>query len=398
MNKYKGIVYDQTTNTPTPGVKIISSDNNILSITDGNGGYLFEGNETSITFSKPGYINFTFNGQWIIDNNGNVTSPNNFYIEPFIKPSTEEIEKQREKDKNIRNSKLESSNILSPNQNNIDKATSQNQKPTGESSLQKRVLTQSKILLITILPAITALAISSGISSINLPSPILPDKCPNNDELSELINKRNNIVGMLNKVASNLNITTAALTGISITYSVISNILTTTNTILPITEIGLSLSPTTPGASVVALSKLKDIIINSKSKLDKYKSIIDSTSLSLSLISITILLIITLLKSLDLFFNKCKVNPPLTEINSNLLLIAEQQSKSSQTIEQIGYKGFTIKIDTIPYNSTINRKKAVGINSSGIKLIETELSFTENESTLIQQLKNQIDKENLKAN
>jgi hypothetical protein len=61
------------------------------------------------------------------------------------------------------------------------------------------------------------------------------------------------------------------------------------------------------------------------------------------------------------------------------------------------YKGFTFEIEEVPFNNTLTRKRALGINKSGIKLIETQLSFTLDNQVLIDELKLIIDRDNLKA-
>jgi hypothetical protein len=65
--------------------------------------------------------------------------------------------------------------------------------------------------------------------------------------------------------------------------------------------------------------------------------------------------------------------------------------------EETSYNGFDIKIVEVPFTSTVVRKKAVGYSPSGIALIQTELSFTTNNQTLVSELKLIIDRDDLKA-
>jgi hypothetical protein len=90
----------------------------------------------------------------------------------------------------------------------------------------------------------------------------------------------------------------------------------------------------------------------------------------------------------DPFANLLNVSSSLTNVAKQLVV-----SNNDGT-----YKGFTFQIEEVPFDSKLVRKKAIGINKSGIKLIETQLSFTLDNQVLIDELKLVIDKNNLKAN
>jgi hypothetical protein len=103
------------------------------------------------------------------------------------------------------------------------------------------------------------------------------------------------------------------------------------------------------------------------------------------------------LNSIDSILKRCSPNSTITPANEGLIQISQQQEQASNTVNQEIYNGFVIRIEEIPFSPTVVRRKAVGINQSGIKLIETELSFTLNPEILINELKLIIDRDNLKA-
>jgi hypothetical protein len=106
---------------------------------------------------------------------------------------------------------------------------------------------------------------------------------------------------------------------------------------------------------------------------------------------------VNLLNTIDIYLKECTPESQLTPLNDTIKSITLLEKESQSTLNQTTYKGFLIEIEEVPYTDKVNRKRAIGINKSGIKLIETELSFTTNSQTLINELKFIIDRDNLKA-
>jgi hypothetical protein len=225
------------------------------------------------------------------------------------------------------------------------------------------------------------------------------------NSIQALLATRNNIVSKLNNISTFLDQTTLAFTGLSAFFeltilakSVIDNARLAAN-------IGASVLPVVPGSVTAAIDSLgvasNQITFSNlgESKLVTLRNTLGGSAISLAIISASIRTAILLLNSLDALLSKCSVNisNSFTPVSSSLITITEQVEKSNQVNDDL-YKGFLIKIETVPYTPTVNRSKAVGINSDGIKIIETGLSFTQNKQTLIDELKQNIDNNNLKAN
>jgi hypothetical protein len=228
-------------------------------------------------------------------------------------------------------------------------------------------------------------------------------QCPNPIILQELTDRRNSIVTLLNKIGKTLNIVTISLTGASNALSLIAS----ANIAADAAKIAAQLLAPTNPVILAALPVILNTIDNTKlsfnldpkytSRINKYQAIIGGTNAVLSIISSSITTVIETLKLIDFELLKCNPNITLSSISPEIQMLSELNFKATQTQNQTTYKGFVIEIQEVPFDSTVNRRKAVGKNSQGIILIQTELSFTSDSQPLINELKLIIDRDNLEA-
>jgi len=229
---------------------------------------------------------------------------------------------------------------------------------------------------------------------------------PNSPTIRKIITIRNGLVTSLNTIGTQLNILTKAITGLSTFLSVSELIITALKTTKLAISLASKIIPSPPGVPGVVTSSLSDLedTINKllfddkgEPRLSKVTGAISSAALSISIVNGYIQQIVAILSALDIKLKQCTPNNTLIPINPDLIKIAILQTQSEQTQNQVTYKGFVIEIETIPYTPTVNRYRAVGKNQSGIILIETELSFTNEPQLLTNELKLIIDRDNLKA-
>ena len=221
-------------------------------------------------------------------------------------------------------------------------------------------------------------------------------------QLDLIILQRNNIVNKLNQIGSVLDTATVAA---SITSDLLNSLITAAQT-LRVTKTALIAADATAGgvgpfASLVfqaneVLDALKfDSLGNSK--LNKLKTIIDNTAAPISLTGSFISIAIVSLNSIDNILRQCSPNSTYLAISNDLENITLRQNIAENTLNQITYKGFVLEIEIVPYTPTVNRRRAIGKNQSGIIMIQTEFSFTTSNQVLINELKLIIDRDNLKA-
>jgi hypothetical protein len=232
------------------------------------------------------------------------------------------------------------------------------------------------------------------------------DICPDAATLAKIRQQRDLIVGQLNKIGKTLNVITISLTGIATFLNLLQGFLQA----IDLAKIAAKVAALAFPPLAAALPPLLATLTNAKtaalidpttgnSRLQKLTSIIGGAALVASIIGGFILVAIALLKSIDAFLEKCDPNNmnSLVPISKEIQDIADAQLQADNTQNETTYQGFIFDIEIVPYTPTVNRRRAVGKNQSGIVLIQTELSFTTDDQTLINELKLIIDRDNLKA-
>ena len=228
--------------------------------------------------------------------------------------------------------------------------------------------------------------------------------CPDPVLLQSILDKRNNIVGFLNKFGLFLDTTTKTYAGVNVTFNTLLATIRGINLSRIATSTAAKAIPFgLPGAIPALLSDLGDLSDKltfdslGESKLAKIKNGLDTLNIALTVVSSFIKSIIGTLNSLDVLLASClneNQKTQLVSVASNLVKIT---TDNAQSIDDSTYQGFIFQIEEVPFSSTVTRKKAVAFNQSGIPLLETQLSFTTNEQTLINELKLIINRDNLKA-
>jgi len=276
----------------------------------------------------------------------------------------------------------------------IQDATPEDQKPKGTAKLPSLLFTLGSQIPQIIQPSL------QNLIQKYIPD---PDTCPNEVTLNELITQRNNIVNSLNNIGVKIDQLGNSITGVSNFLNLIIGIITTIDIASIATSTAAKLLPTVPGAVTAALNDAQTAIRKitfdkfGNSKLSKTQGILSGSALVISIIGTYILTVKQLIESIDIYINKCKLNPNIIPTSDSINSIADAQLQAQSTQNQTTYQGFIIEIEEIPYTPTVTRRRAVGKNQLGITLIQTELSFTTNSLTLINELKFIIDKDNLKA-
>jgi hypothetical protein len=234
-----------------------------------------------------------------------------------------------------------------------------------------------------------------------------PNVCPTPVVLDQLIAIRNDIVQSLNTIGVKIDQTGSSVTGASdflnLTIRLISSIDIASIAASTILKVPPANALPTPGGVTSLLSDAEKFIRKStfdnlgNSKLTKIQGTLSSASLVISIIGQYVLKAKSLLTIIDDYINKCNKNSNLLPVSKTIDDIANSQLQAQQTQNQITYNGFIIEIEEVPYTPTVIRRRAVGKNQTGIVLIQTELSFTTDNQTLINELKFIIDRDNLKA-
>jgi hypothetical protein len=272
-----------------------------------------------------------------------------------------------------------------------------------DSKIPLLIVNKGQELITQLIPPIIQIANQTGIQNIGTPNVQLPSTCLSSEELQKILTLRNNLVGKLNATSNLIDKLSKPLDVLSPTVDVLSTSLKITNTarIATNTAMAALVYPGVPGTFPSIVNNLKDLIDFINPKITKTKNIITSIKSALDYANSILSKLINIFKSIDQYLTQCgasSISSPLTELNPYLQQIEQNQNVvQTNPVNQI-YNGFILEVREEPFSPTINRRRAVALNNSGIVMLKTPLSFTTIPEVLIQELKLIIDSNNLKAN
>jgi hypothetical protein len=279
----------------------------------------------------------------------------------------------------------------------IKNSTPKDQKPEGINNLGPIINAQSKKVIGIITPNVLALA-ANYINLENLcpPEPITRATLA---QFNDIVKDLNNTVEGINKVAV---VSQAVSTG----ANTIQQISTALQTTIPIVSAAAKLQPLIPGFIVSILDDLDYVNnkllykANGTPKLPPIIAGANALTLGISIFSLSIRNIASTITNITLALQRCLPEADhknIEQLSDTTLQYINYGIDNYDDFSKTSYQGFDIRIEEVPFTSTVTRRRAVGYTPSGIPLIQTELSFTSNAQTLVTELKLIIDRDNLKA-
>lgn len=226
--------------------------------------------------------------------------------------------------------------------------------------------------------------------------------CANPDLLKEAVRIRNLLNQELGKLGSYYNLTNESINQLSDFLSGQINSSKLLKALRGITSQASKFVPSPPGIPGIVTSTLSDVsaVVDliiftalGQPKLAKAKAKVDNGLMFLSISAQVLKILLGPLRILDQILVKC--GQTIDPIPDSIIEL-EQLNQTENFAGSSNYKGFTLEIREEPFSSTVTRRKAVAINSQGIVLVETPLSFTTLDQVLLDQVKFVIDSQNLK--
>ena len=334
----------------------------------------------------------------------------------IVEKDPRKIEQKRQEEAITRQQTQDNTQLQQVDSNIVEQNIPGGLKPKGKAKFGQRILNLGKQTIKLILPKLTSLAQEYAIGEFETAkaaatSPEQIDAlkqqfCPAPDQLQRLIDTRNNIVGQLNSIGTKLNTLNFSINGLQDITNTLKTLLSTADAVKLATSaisrtIPNNVIPVLPGFVPALLIELETIGDDIVPLLEKNSGSINATTIPIAVVTSIISKIVNALDQLDDLIKLCSPNSTLDSISDTIIQTANNQTLSD-TQSQLGgdiisYKGFSFQIEEVPFSPTVTRRKAIALNQQGIPLLETPLSFTANNQTLIDELKLIIDRDNLKS-
>jgi hypothetical protein len=250
---------------------------------------------------------------------------------------------------------------------------------------EEKLSNQVNTLKNTLIPAVLTMVASFGITKLSdykseqLPKLLDQSFCPTQDELTNLINRKNKLVKQLSNSLKIINATTIAL-GISGGVTQILEISLKSQIAIP--------TPVPPAANEA--SRVLD------KRISQLKSV-NTGILSILLILRQVLTqALQLLNLLDALVQKCYPDADQEQVSLELTALTTQQSTQLSPVVT-NVNGFEMGVETENSPNTLKRRRALARNKQGVVMLKGEWSFSSIDQILIDELVFYIQQNDLKA-
>ena len=287
--------------------------------------------------------------------------------------------------------------------NLVNSNLSEDLKLKGANKIGQIISDQGNKISTLMLPLALNFAKELGIDPNTL---LVPDICPSVNTLNSILPILNNLINDLNQTGILITDLNKVIGSIAIGGQILQTTSETLNTLIPVlnTAIAAIPPPGLPGAivsSVNVINKANEKILfknDGSPQLPPINSAISSAALKFIVASSSILALTNILQSIVTLLKQCFPDVNINSVDSSVLALAEAAKPKDQENSLQGYKGFNLEIVEVPFNDILTQRKAVAKNQSGEIVLQTELSFTTENDTLITELKNIIDQSGLIGN
>jgi hypothetical protein len=249
---------------------------------------------------------------------------------------------------------------------------------------EEKLANQVNTIKNTLIPSILTMVATFGITKISnysaeqLPKLLDQSFCPTQDELNNLINRKNKLVKQLNNSLKIIDVTTISL-------GVVGGIIT-------LLRVPLLAAETTPPFS-------NPIPSGVEKRLDRTISILQATNtgiLSILIILRQVLIqAIQILNLLDQLIFNCYPEADQERLSIELTALTQQQSQQLSPLVT-NVNGFDMEIETESTTSTLKRRRAIARNKQGVVMLRGEWSFSSIDQILIDELVFYIQQNDLK--
>jgi len=230
--------------------------------------------------------------------------------------------------------------------------------------------------------------------------------CPPPQVTQQALNTFNNIVKDLNSVVEGVDKISQASNTASTVVSTIQDVSSALTIALPAASLAAKFAVPVPGALVSAIDDIdfanKTVLYkkDGSPKLPPLIGGINAITMQISLFSSVLKTASGIISGISSLLTGCLPEGQKNEveqISATTQQYVDYGNDNYNNYDNSSYKGFIIKIEEVPYTPTVVRRRAVGYTTNGVPLIQTELSFSTNNQTLVTELKLIIDRDNLKA-